>query len=290
MIIQNESVYSPSPSFPSYRVVDVQENADDSLSSFWTYDEFGVQSGYAEASLATGSLRASSTAAYMTAPYDSILTLGSTATMGDSFSLLDSMGAPFVVSGDTATFNLAVTGFGEISGGVPGRTPQANALIELFVLKAGSLDKWVPNSYGLFTPNTDDIINVFQWGATPTSTSALDYSTYGTTYETHLIPVLSNGDVATATFDALESFDWIIRLNASIYLPSGDPDAWAGSDFANTVNVSFAAPQGAITASASGVFPETVAAPVPEAESWAMMLAGLGLIGGVIQRRKNKST
>ena len=47
-----------------------------------------------------------------------------------------------------------------------------------------------------------------------------------------------------------------------------DVAAIAGDDFDHTVNVNI------------------VAAPVPEPESWAMLLAGLGIIGATVRRRR----
>lgn len=288
-IFQSETVYLPSYSNTTNRYIDVNSMSGESHVDFSTTDSFGFQTGAANASLSTGALRANATASGMDLANKSALTLTAISAFGDSFTLVDSDRSPFVTLGDLASFSLRITGLGGAGGATTFTPPRATAFLELFILNPGSVANWSPNNYGLISPNVDDIIQVFQWGATPESNSALDYSTYGTTYETHAIPVLNDGDMAVATFEVPSQFDWIARLNAGVFLPSGDPDAWASSDFSHTLNISFSGPSGALTESASGVFPGTVAVRTTVPEPATAMLAGLALTGLGLTRRRRQT-
>lgn len=54
-------------------------------------------------------------------------------------------------------------------------------------------------------------------------------------------------------------------------------------DFSHTATLNLEIPEGTSMGSVSGVF---LTAPVPEPETYAMMMAGLGLLGGIARRRK----
>jgi len=232
----------------------------------------------AAASLSQAELKAGAWADQMTVSVKSGLVLSSIAVLGDSFSLLHADGSPFAVTGSMATFSLAVSGQGQVDRGMAWAEPAATAYLELFILNPGSLDRWKPNAFGGIPIHVDDIVQVFQWGATPWSTTALDYSTWGTTYQMHAIPVLDDGDEALAQFEAPAAFDWLVRLSVGASLSSGDAGAYAYSDFSHTVDLSFDGPDGSVTRSASGLFPGTVTVAVPAPSPLALLLPSLILV------------
>lgn len=89
------------------------------------------------------------------------------------------------------------------------------------------------------------------------------------------------------------AFDGIYNLLGSIqtlgigaYLSAGA--AFADLDYGNTLRVSFTLPGNVSFSSDSGVFLTSVNAvtPVPEPETWALMMAGLGLLGHFARRRR----
>ncbi len=287
LIVQSETVYAPAYANASTRTIDTQYGSAPSHVRVNTTNSFGSQQAVAAASLAGAELKAGAWAEQnpMTAPMRSGLTLSSIAALGDSFSLLHADGSPFAVSGGMAEFSLAVSGRGQVDRGAAWAAPSATAYLELFILSPGALDRWKPNALGGFPIHVDDIVQVFQWGATPWSTNALDYSTYGTTYQMHAIPVLDDGDVALAQFVAPAAFDWLARLSVGVSLFSGDPAAYAFSDFSHTVNLSFEGPDGSVTRSASGLFPGTGTA-VPEPAPMLLLLAA-GLPWVMLRRRRD---
>ena len=63
---------------------------------------------------------------------------------------------------------------------------------------------------------------------------------------------------------------------------------FADLDYGNTLHVSFTLPGNVSYTSDSGVFlsATTAVTPVPEPETWALMLAGLGLVGQLARRRR----
>lgn len=272
LIIRSETAYEPAYANNTTRAIDTQFGPTPSHAGVAVTNAFGTQQAVSTASLSQAELKAGAWTDQMTASAKSGLALSAIAALGDSFELLHADGSPFVVSGGMATFSMAVSGQGQAAQGMAWAAPSATAYLELFILSPGAIDRWKPNAFGGFPIHVEDIVQVFQWGATPGSTTALDYSTFGTTYQMHAIPVLNDGDVALAQFEAPAAFDWLARLSAGVTLFSGDPAAYANSDFSHTVNLSFDGPDGSLTQSASGLFPGTVAA-VPEPAPLALLLA-----------------
>ncbi|RZJ09949.1 MAG: PEP-CTERM sorting domain-containing protein [Rubrivivax sp.] len=71
-------------------------------------------------------------------------------------------------------------------------------------------------------------------------------------------------------------FEWTLELSTQVSLDLSRENTAAVLDFSHTVHAGFTAPVGATTYSASGLLPGTLAlAPVPEPETWALMLVGL---------------
>ncbi len=76
-------------------------------------------------------------------------------------------------------------------------------------------------------------------------------------------------------------------LRIEAYLSAGA--AFADLDYGNTLRVSFTLPGNVSYTSDSGVFlsAPSVVTPVPEPETWALMMAGLGLLGHYARRRRS---
>ena len=102
---------------------------------------------------------------------------------------------------------------------------------------------------------------------------------------------------ASFSYSALDpthvAFDGIYNLLGSTqtlgidaYLSAGA--AFADLDYGNTLRVSFTLPGNVSYTSDSGVFLSATnpVTPVPEPETWALMLAGLGLTGHLARRRR----
>lgn len=103
---------------------------------------------------------------------------------------------------------------------------------------------------------------------------------------------------ASFSYSALDpthvAFDGIYNLLGSTqtlgidaYLSAGA--AFADLDYGNTLRVSFTLPGNVSYTSDSGVFLSAASAvtPVPEPETWALMMAGLGLLGHFARRRRS---
>lgn len=280
LIVRSETAYEPAYANATARTIDTQFGPAPSHAGLSVTSPYGTQQAVAAASLSHGGLKAGAWADQMTLVPKSGLALSAITALGDSFSLAQSDGSPFAVAGGVASFTLAVSGQAQVDQGSAWAVPSATAYLDLFILHPGSLDRWRSNAFGNFPIHVDDIVQVFQWGATPSSSTALDYSTWGTTYQMHTIPVLDDGDVAVAQFEAPTAFDWLLRLSVGVALFSGDADAYAYSDFSHTVAASFEGPDGSITRSASGLFPGTVSVvtAVPEPASMTLLLPALLLL------------
>jgi len=76
-------------------------------------------------------------------------------------------------------------------------------------------------------------------------------------------------------------------LGIDAYLSAGA--AFADLDYGNTLRVSFTLPGNVSYTSDSGVFlsAPSVVTPVPEPETWALMMAGVGLLGHYARRRRS---
>jgi len=81
------------------------------------------------------------------------------------------------------------------------------------------------------------------------------------------------------------TFDFTTNLAARIdvaQLGLGKPEGSASMDLSKTAYLTVVLPAGVTMTSSSGVF---LTQPIPEPETWAMLLAGLGVVGVAIRRR-----
>jgi hypothetical protein len=93
--------------------------------------------------------------------------------------------------------------------------------------------------------------------------------------------------VVSTSFAPGGSFEWIALLDVSTRFAADTPLDYRPTfaiDFSHTVGARFSGPAGTVTASASGLFPETVVMQaVPEPATWALWSAALVL--AVARRR-----
>ena len=92
-------------------------------------------------------------------------------------------------------------------------------------------------------------------------------------------------DVQSGSFLVVPGFTYSVGGDLDISM-GGDGFA----DFGNTSYVTFNLPSGVFINSASGVFLNNqISSAVPEPATWAMMIVGFGLVGGVMRRRHSIS-
>jgi hypothetical protein len=101
-------------------------------------------------------------------------------------------------------------------------------------------------------------------------------------------------DLSSGRLESLDSL--VVPLNgAPIYvyfelwteaMSIGIPgDEMSHADFGNTMSFNWILPDDVVAESASGVFMTGLGSAVPEPSTWAMMIAGFGLVGVAMRRR-----
>ena len=221
--------------------------------------------GYASADLASGKLRVSDHAVSQGAYHGEATLGGGNAQFQDSVRFASTLPGPFGV-----TVHLHVDG--SLEGAQ--QTSFGFSLVGRNVL-SGSI-RWsdatdgVPSCVG--TPG-------------PICTQQASYQTFNVSSGWQQFgPSDFNGTllVDPRSADYQLSMSLFIGANAE-YLRGGVTQTYA--DFGHTASISFDLPEGVTVNSASGVFlTQQDTAAVPEPATWAMMLAGFGVIGGVMRR------
>jgi hypothetical protein len=231
----------------------------------------------ASADLSTASLRAfaSGNSGLFLPGYQG--TASATALISDSFTHMTGA-APFTwTSANTAEFNIDVSGLGSLNTGGAPHPPTT------YIMGWVSLNVY---SKGFFESGLSPFGNAiasFGWGLTPESDMHHDMT--NDTFRPVDGFVTNGGGQLTADFAPGADFDWQLQLSVVVAGETGQVPYSGVMDYSHTVTVSYQAPIGADVYSSSGVFPNTAPlAAVPEPETYALMLAGLGLVGFAARR------
>lgn len=122
------------------------------------------------------------------------------------------------------------------------------------------------------------------WAA---SASGIAFGTlFPTTLEGALINALNNlatGNGTSADYSLL--FDFADNVGSSVpFSPNGDPAFQFGSSFS-----AIAFSDGQIIGTGRSFYSNPLAGAIPEPATWAMMIAGMGLVGGTMRRRRTSA-
>jgi PEP-CTERM motif len=236
---------------------------------------WGSVEGFASANLATGELKMSAGEANGNPGGDPYVQVN--AIFGDGFTATTTSGAPFAwTSNSEARFSLS------LEGTIPSVSTLENSgagvFVVLSILRPNTLDPAQPLING---PTAEQY---FLWTiGNPNQTL---YYTDPNGQSQVLIPTgyyPTLPSTITANFTPDGDFDWVLAIGASGQTTA--PNASWDVDLADTVTLDYSGPGGSVTKSASGVFSNFVAAPVPEPGTWAMVLAGFAALGWVGRRR-----
>jgi hypothetical protein len=241
------------------------------VSNYAQSGAWGSVSGYASADLASGTLRVASSvnADANGGAYPSMQT---NAIFGDGFTTTNPNGTPFTWGSNTATFNLALSGSMSSSDAFAG----SQAFVMLFLMKKGTLDP----SVSFLDPSTSLGYFVWEFGGNQqlyyTDTNGVSTALTTTNFYSTLPSTID------ASFAPGGDFDWAMILGDS---GQESPGNQFNIDLSHTLQLTYQAPNGAVTTSDSGVFDSQTAVPEP----LTVTLFGAGLAGmGAMRRRRRK--
>lgn len=238
--------------------------------------DWGSVSGMAAADLAAGTLKSRATLNFVNPP-DSLLYLQSNAKFGDGFRTTTAGGTqPFNWTlGTGARFSMHVDG--SINSTNPlGGSSDPGAFLILALLQPGTL---TPSQNPLAGANLIRYYAYFLGNPNIGLQSCYLGSCVPVVPEATYLDLTGGVDIVQNITPGSD-FDWQIIMGSAgwLYTP-GSYDF----DFSHTVTVGYQGPAGALTQSVSGIFPGTLALPVPEPTTWSLM--GLGLLGLLALRK-----
>lgn len=265
-----------------------------SISSNVSYN--GQEEAYSQANLSAGTLRARSggTADQINARAG--------AQFGDTFGAIDAAtGRPYSwQAGDNVTFSFSVTG--SVQSTLPAAEMAAKdkdfmsrVWFNFYAYKPGYFERQA---------RLDALFNAPEWDYAEINRLSAEIDAlqiarsfvrlgqeYSPYYDASGLPYTAfsadTPTVVSTSFAPGGSFEWIALLDVSTRFAADTPLGYRPTfaiDFSHTVGASFSGPAGTVTASASGLFPETVVMQaVPEPASWALWSAALVL--AVARRR-----
>lgn len=234
-------------------------------------------SSFAEADLENGTLRVSTHVENTSSTPTIYGTSYASARFRDGFSFASSGGGAFTWNPDsTVTFKIRLDGNSQ--------NTTSNTQIDWGV----DLSIYTPGTFAGPTSAYDSrALGGASWISNITSTGSRVFTDVAT--DARVVPTLSltgttlaDGYELAATFNPGGDFDWSLELYSLNRL--SDQIGISSADLSHTATVSFIGPLGAAVTSESGVFPLT--SPVPEPETYAMLLAGLGVLGFIGKRRR----
>lgn len=269
---------------------------------------------YAMADLANGQLKARSvvTAGANLAGSAANPTLGyrahnayASAAFADTITFGDGAGRSYLWSeGEQFTFDFAVDGQIDLPAGhaVPTshmQPGQTYALVRLKVYRAGegfsSIEAFQDFGETMDWDNAADVAHFYSLNdAIVNATLAEQYWVLGD----NLLPP-EWASAANQQFVALDDtgaaqlqfsfapggdFEFVLTLETQARIDLAYQNVTSRVDFSHTLTTSFSAPEDAMVYSASGVFPQTLAA-VPEPQTHALMIGGLAVLAWAARRR-----
>jgi hypothetical protein len=85
----------------------------------------------------------------------------------------------------------------------------------------------------------------------------------------------------------VSTFEWNVTAFGTFNFRQNDAGTrFAHIDLGNTIHVGLTTPTGTVFSAASGEFPGSVAAPIPEPGTWALSLTGLALLLTAVRRQR----
>jgi len=253
-----------------------EKSAERVVSDLLTRDDaFSNSTSFAAADLGTGELKVNATG-YPRMAYTNAFIAQATASMSDMLTIVGPGSDPIAVALVMNVHGLHSTpasgaGAGTASSFVRGKLEVDAAFEDAELLRSTRYD-------GTGMVVTDTLTGVRDWvGAAPVAGSE-DQFALVLRFDTSITPGVP--------------FAFRSEIFASAnYSPSSGTDPLPAtpivSDFANTALIEILLPQEYTITSESGVF---LAGPIPEPGTWAMMLAGLGVLATVATRRKAAAT
>lgn len=252
--------------------------------------EYGSRSVYAEADLNNRSLKASASASENTSQtyssnFASVQSFG-LAEFGDSFSFQNSDdNSPFIWDqNDNFTFNLDITGS---FSGTNVRNNQTSVSLVLFEL--GGLSDYLSGELNQAQTDilaVDSFIDQYYWTFGHDSDLCF-FQSYETDVSCNVTNILGNtfDETLIASFNPSGDFDWFLNLTVGGAISLNNSSASLNSDFANSVYLNYATPDGVNTVSQSGLLSNVNdLVSVPEPESLALLILGIAGLG--LSRRR----